>query len=296
MNCQPDSIFFREEIRNGFLVTEKMKKIWYTEISLLQELDRVCKKYGLRYFAEYGTLLGAVRHKGFIPWDDDIDVAMFRDDYEKLKEVASYEFKAPYFFQDSYTDSMIWPFSKLRDSRTTAIEFPDYRRDFNQGIFLDIFPLDDIADELEQNKRVYVMKYEMWKTIVNGEGVLDEINNGIQFILPYDILMELLGMPVRDRMKGFEAFCNMHFGESKYVNLITSAFNGSNVKEAVWYRDTVYMPFEYMQIPVPIDYDLVLTKEYGNYHEIIMGGSSHEGIIFEPDIPYTTYMESHSGK
>ena len=82
MNCQPDSSFFREEIRNGFLVTEKMKRIWYTEISLLQELDRVCKKYGLRYFAEYGTLLGAVRHKGFIPWDDDIDVAMFRDDYE----------------------------------------------------------------------------------------------------------------------------------------------------------------------------------------------------------------------
>ena len=66
MNCQPDSIFFREEIRNGFLVTEKMKKIWYTEISLLQELDRVCKKYGLRYFAEYGTLLGAVRHKYFL--------------------------------------------------------------------------------------------------------------------------------------------------------------------------------------------------------------------------------------
>ena len=115
MNCQPDSSFFREEIRNGFLVTEKMKRIWYTEISLLQELDRVCKKYGLRYFAEYGTLLGAVRHNGFIPWDDDIDVAMLRDDYEKLKKVAAEEFKAPYFFQDSYTDSMIWAFSKLRD-------------------------------------------------------------------------------------------------------------------------------------------------------------------------------------
>ena len=296
MNCQPDSSFFREEIRNGFLVTEKMKRIWYTEISLLQELDRVCKKYGLRYFAEYGTLLGAVRHNGFIPWDDDIDVAMLRDDYEKLKKVAAEEFKAPYFFQDSYTDSMIWAFSKLRDSRTTAIEFPDYRSDFNQGIFIDIFPQDDIADELEKNKRVYIMKYEMWRTIVDGEGLLEDIKKRKQFILPYDILTELLSMSVRDRMKEFEAFCNVHFGESEYVDLITSAFNSFNVKKAVWYRDMVYMPFEYTQIPVPADYDLVLTKEYGNYHEIIMGGSSHEGIIFDPDVPYTTYMESHSGK
>ena len=140
------------------------------------------------------------------------------------------------------------------------------------------------------------MKYEMWRTIVDGEGLLEDIKKRKQFILPYDILTELLSMSVRDRMKEFEAFCNVHFGESEYVDLITSAFNSFNVKKAVWYRDMVYMPFEYTQIPVPADYDLVLTKEYGNYHEIIMGGSTHEGIIFDPDVPYTTYMESHSGK
>lgn len=296
MSFVPDSIFFQEEMRDGFFVSEKMKKVWYTEINLLQELDRVCRKYGLRYFADYGALLGAVRHKGFIPWDDDIDVTMLRGDYEKLKEVASDEFKEPYFYQDSYTDSMIWAFSKLRDSRTTALEFPDFDSDFNQGIFIDIFPLDDVIDEHEVNKRLYIMKREMWKAIVDEKGLLEEIESGKRFLLPNDILTELLSMPIRERMKQFEAFCNMHTGVSENVDFITGAFTGQAPKKSVWYRDVVYLPFEYIQIPAPIDYDLVLKGKYGNYHEIIRGNTMHDGIVLEPDIPYKVYMENYIRK
>ena len=86
----PDS-FFQEEVRDGYLVSAKMKALWAIQLDLLNEFDRVCKKYDLRYILEFGTLLGAIRHKGFIPWDDDLDVSMLREDYDKLMALIRYK-------------------------------------------------------------------------------------------------------------------------------------------------------------------------------------------------------------
>ena len=79
-----------DEIRNGFLVPSQKKKLWNVQIKLINEFARICKKYNLRWFAYSGTLLGAARHKGFIPWDDDVDLIMLRPDYNKFLEVAPY--------------------------------------------------------------------------------------------------------------------------------------------------------------------------------------------------------------
>lgn len=92
--------FFTEEYKCGFKVDVLRKKVWAIEIDLLLEFDRVCKMHGLRYFLAFGSLLGAIRHQGFIPWDDDMDVVMPRDDYQKLWMYAD-DFKEPYFFSDT---------------------------------------------------------------------------------------------------------------------------------------------------------------------------------------------------
>ena len=84
-----------EEIRNGFLVSEKRKAVWNVELCLLKRLDEVCKKYNLRYWLDGGSLLGAIRHNGFIPWDDDIDVVMPRKDYDKLSEISKLDYYSP---------------------------------------------------------------------------------------------------------------------------------------------------------------------------------------------------------
>ncbi len=114
--------FLEEEERNGFLVNQEMKEIWAIELDLFVELNRVCDKYDLKLLGDAGTILGAARHAGFIPWDDDMDFSMSRGDYTKLCEVAEREFRYPYFWQTEETDpGSCRGHGQLRNSETTAI-------------------------------------------------------------------------------------------------------------------------------------------------------------------------------
>lgn len=131
--------FFESEVRNDFYVSTKRKKVWAVELDILLQFDKVCKKHGLRYFLDGGTLLGAVRHKGFIPWDDDLDVIVSRDDYEKLMGLSG-EFSEPYFMQTPYTSpGSFYSFIKLRNSNTSAIDKPFVFQGFNMGMVIDVF-------------------------------------------------------------------------------------------------------------------------------------------------------------
>ena len=137
LKLQIEPSFFQQEERCGYVVTSGMKRIWAVELDLLNEFARVCRENGLKWFAHAGTMLGAVRHRGFIPWDDDIDIIMPRKDYERLCKLAPSAFSHPYFFQDEQTDRYFArAFSRLRNSETTAIfeNEKDYRYPYNQGI------------------------------------------------------------------------------------------------------------------------------------------------------------------
>ena len=144
----PDS-FFSEEDRLGFHIDRQRKELWAIELDMLYELDRVCKKLNVKYFLEAGTLLGAARDGLFIPWDDDIDVSMLREDYDRFLRDAPKEFQYPYFLQTGYTEeNYIRGHSQLRRSDTCAIlPCEQGRETFNQGIFLDIFVLDALFPE-----------------------------------------------------------------------------------------------------------------------------------------------------
>ena len=95
--------FYEPELRDGYLVSVEMKRVWAMQLTLLVVFDGVCRRHGLAYFAGGGTLLGAVRHGGYIPWDDDIDLFMLREDYDRLLEVGG-DFAAPFFLQTAYND------------------------------------------------------------------------------------------------------------------------------------------------------------------------------------------------
>ena len=150
LNLKFPEHFFEPEVRDGYEVSCEMKYIWAVELDLLNQLLTVCQKYNIKLYAAGGTMLGAVRHKGMIPWDDDIDMMMFRSDYDRLCEIASEEFKEPYFFQTNETDPGSYRgHAQLRNSKTTGIlkHELDQKREINQGIFIDIFPLDNVPDD-----------------------------------------------------------------------------------------------------------------------------------------------------
>ena len=152
--------YLEPEERAGFLVSKEQKELFAVLLDLLYQVQQICEKHNIRYFADSGTLLGAVRHKGFIPWDDDIDLMMTRENFEKFSKAAKEELKAPYFFQDEFTDKGSLRFmGKIMNLNTTSILLTEKERKlkFSQGIFLDIICFDNVPDN-ETEKQGFISK------------------------------------------------------------------------------------------------------------------------------------------
>ena len=119
------------------------------QLDMLCELDKLCRRHGIIYAISFGTLLGAIRHKGYIPWDDDADVVMIRSEYERFRIVANELPKTICWFQDHYTDhDYRWEYGKLRRTGTRFVRLGQEHVKGETGVFIDIFPLDDIPDFL----------------------------------------------------------------------------------------------------------------------------------------------------
>ena len=149
---------------NGHLISNLRREVWDIELDMLDLVVSICDKIGVKYYLDAGTLLGAVRHKGFIPWDDDIDLVMFRDEYDKFISYCKENLEYPYFLQTTDTDSSIYQHAKIRRSDTTAILEKDLEAnwDFNQGIFLDIFPLDRVPED-KGKREIFLYELQLIK-------------------------------------------------------------------------------------------------------------------------------------
>lgn len=124
-------------------IDPRLRKLQMVELEILNEFVRLCEKHDLRYYLVGGTLLGAVRHQGFIPWDDDIDVAMPREDYDSFAKIAPQELNSQYFYQSPDTDPHYFlTYAKVRKNGTEVYEERFENSRFHKGIFIDIFPLD----------------------------------------------------------------------------------------------------------------------------------------------------------
>lgn len=146
-----------QEATNGYVASAEMKEVQAIELDLLRRFLEYCQANNLRCWAEGGTLLGAVRHKGFIPWDDDVDLMMPREDYDRMcQTIGNKGIEAPYFLQTAYSDvDYHRGHAQFRRSDTTAIRPSDCFQPFNQGIFIDIFPLEAVPDDQEALHRAY---------------------------------------------------------------------------------------------------------------------------------------------
>ena len=294
--------FLNEETRCDYLVSKEMKEIWAVELDLLSELDRVCTKYNLKYFASGGTLLGAIRHHGFIPWDDDIDLAMARKDYEKLCEVAPKEFVHPYFFQTEYTDpGSLRGHAQLRNSLTTGILKDEYplRKKINQGIFIDIFPLDGVPDEQDKydalEKQAVKLKRALRRySLFAYPGVLDiksykSIIKNVGALLASNYCKKVL----EELYKRFEEVCSMYNDEdTEFQSMLTFRFSDKRLYiEKRFLDDVERVKFEFTTIPVLKGFDALLKRQYGDYMVMKKASSYHGGVIFDSGKPYIEYLK-----
>ena len=232
-----------------------LKKLHQCEQEILDEVDRICDKYNLIYYLTGGTLLGAVRHKGFIPWDDDMDIVMPREDLEKFFDVAPSELGNKYFLQSQKTDSN-WHrlYCKVRKNNTLFIEKKTKGLKHHQGIYIDIFPLDSgnrHNDLLERIKSKFVKTVNAHFQMFYGEVPMNWKHKLISYIFPISFF-EL----VRKRwMNGSgDYFINY---ESRYHTLKYT------FRKSV-FNPPVLLEFEGKKYSVPREYKTVLSRIYGD--------------------------------
>lgn len=145
---------------------EKYRKIQLIELEILNEVDRICRKHGIKYYLCGGTLLGAVRHSGFIPWDDDLDIFFPRKDYIKFAEIVQKELPDTMFYQDWHNEfDYPYNFAKIRMNGTKFCQNEIQHLNMHHGIFIDIFPLDTVPSD-ERERTAYLSKVTRLKTLM----------------------------------------------------------------------------------------------------------------------------------
>lgn len=287
-----DKDFFAEEERCGFTVSADMKKVWAVELDLLDKFQQVCAANGLRYFAAGGTLIGAVRHRGFIPWDDDIDLVMLREDYDRLLAIAPAAFEPPYFLQTAYSDKQYSRgHAQLRHSNTTAILnsekgcFP-----FNQGIFIDIFPLDAVPDDPKSfaAQRRAIRLY----TRLLDAGVRYPANPRKNAIKTAAHILASL-VPYRFIFGRLEKACRRYNGqETRLVGPLNYiAHEDTLLYPTAGYAQSLTVPFEQGTIDIPAGYDEILRGQYGDYTVMKQENTYHGGVLFDTQRSYLDYLK-----
>ena len=232
-------------------------------IGNLEAIDAVCREHGLRYYLWAGTMLGAIRHKGFIPWDDDMDICMPRPDYEQLISHWREWLPQPYEVIAPETDPTYpYPFAKIEDASTTVLERPDFK--FLEGVYIDVFPIDGAPAD-EQKRKSHFKRYKFWRHLLFLRG-RDPFKHGkgprswFPWLLHKIYSLEDLQNKVKSYMTKYP------YDESDYVCDYDDGLRGVIEKRILGTPQTY--PFEDKQFLGVEHYDEYLSNKYGDYMQL----------------------------
>lgn len=291
-------ICFEEEVICGYKVSAKMKRVWAMELDIVKQFVAVCDKYHLKYWIMGGTLLGAVRHKGFIPWDNDIDLAMPRKDFNRLLEVGPEAFQSPLFFQTPVTEHARFfrTYVRIRNGNGTASFQDEYDLGINGGVFIDVFCLDEIPDSKWRRKYYFKKINEIAKMarFALGRNLKGGFRNSIKHSLQKLVYSFVLRNP-----DSAQLFCLYQREAGRYagqhkrkVAHQAFGFNPHYVWDSTDWEDTILLPFEGVMLCAPKEYDSILRHQYGDYMQIPEDKATHDVYSFNPDVPYTSFFNS----
>ena len=255
---------------------KELRRMQLIQLDMLVEFDRVCRKHGIKYSMDGGTMLGAVRHKGYIPWDDDADIMMLREEYNKFKRVASELNPDICWLQDHETDPEYrWGYSKLRRTGTTFIRAGQEHIKCKTGVFIDIFPHDDVPKsvigQVIQDCYCYCLRKVLWSEVARKteRSLFWRLWFKLLSFIPVDFVFSRINKMAsksrndsshRARTLMFMAYARMNKGKVPLKELY------SMPKE--WYLDLVDYEFEGVKLLGTRDYDARLRHQYGDYMKL----------------------------
>lgn len=267
-----------------------LKRVQEIELDILEKFISVCDKYSLEWIVIGGTALGAMRHNGFIPWDDDIDVAMPRKDYNYFLKKAHRDLPNGYFFQNYITEKNYnGYFSKIRKEGTAFVEKGALKLDIHHGIFIDIFPMDNLPDIPSEYKRFHRKLYVLFQIYLAKSNVGVASNQKHKFLgtLVRNII-RIISIPISKNT----AFNNLDKQFQSYGNSETERLGFAYFSGMTLYKKELYpikqIKFEKIYVNIPNDADSYLKRDYGNYMEIPPKEKriSHYPVILKFDSEY----------
>ena len=246
---------------------ETLNKLHSSLLEILDEIDGICRRNGIMYFLDSGTALGAVRHGGFIPWDDDADVGMLREEYERFLIAAKKELSPRFFLQNQDTQPEYLQFnSKIRLNHTFFPESRNEGTNLHQGIFVDVFPFDYISDDQKQAKADVDKSRKLLKMFAirhrhpPKEALLRKIFRSVAKIIPESIF-------ARQCIKQFHKY------DSNPTNTVASYSYKMNSYKYLWFNKTDMSPsvdinFQGRTYKIMNNWDQYLRIMYGDYMKL----------------------------
>lgn len=275
---------------------------------LLKKFDSICRKYQINYSIAFGTLLGAVRHKGFIPWDDDVDIIILREDYEKLAKVPENDYETGFFFQTVETDPG-YPYNtaRLRLNNSAMIYQKWLGAGFNQGIYIDIIVLDNIPDSflcelLQKIKIIFLTPFRFARNknvfFAGGKNIpilLKQIMYAIMKNCPLDDLYKQ-EIKVERAYSGVKTKRVAFIGEG---NLILKRWYPTKPMPRKWFEDYCDIKFEDTELMCSTSYIKMLEKWYGDYMKLPPKEKQviyHQPLFCSAKVSYEDYIKDMVGK
>lgn len=279
----PES-YFEDEVREGFYVPSIMKKNWAAQLEVLEAVKKVCKKYKIAYFAEWGTMLGAVRHGGIIPWDDDIDICMKRKDYEKFLEVAEDELPEEFYIMSSQNSESMNMVTRIQNSKFPIVSAEQMQQfhGFPYSMGIDVFVIDNLPKDEKIKAELHELAYSIAQ--VNTKLMNETLSAGElqRYICDIERMCHVsidrtqpIGPQLIRTVEGLFGYFDERNSEELTAISIWLEDESYRLPQA-YYKNTIPLNFENTEISVPTEYEALLNRKFAGYMNPVRIWDSHD--------------------